>query len=837
MAEKPRVACNPDGIPEELRKLPHWVAFDYTSPRKPGGKHGKVPIEPRTGRKASTTNFATWGTCAQALECAKKSNLGGIGFVFTGSGYVGVDLDNCRDPETGVIDPWALEIIAQCNTYTEVSPSGKGVHCIMRGKLPGPGRKKGNIELYDTGRYFTMTGVRVEGTPAGIADGQAAIDATLLGFQRRTSGGLLEPTLPKAARKATSRAQASDANSPSDTAEPPLTDEDLNTWLEDPEFAALWRGDAAKYPSQSEADLRLCGMIGRKVAHDPGRIDAIFRRSGLFRAKWDERRGEQTYGEKTVCFVVDEAQQAAAEQTKDDPTAQSVWQDFRVARALTDSGNAERLVKRYGKNLRYCAEWGKWLIFKGGRWQIDVPNDVLRASKLIARSIYAEAEYAKTTEARDQILGWAKASEKAERRKAMVSLAQSERDIPVRVRDLDTHPFLLNCKNGTLDLRTGKLSTHQLDHYLTKACTTAYVPSAACDRWKKFLERMLPDDDIRAYLKRFAGYALTGDVGEQIMLFALGSGDNGKSTLANVFQRVMTTDYAIQVPSDFLLSKNQRGHPTDIADLFGVRFACGTETARDQTLDEVLVKQLTGGDPLRARRMREDFWQFDPTHKLFLLTNHMPRIVGREHAIWRRLHRIDFDVRIRPEEKDRNLLFKLMEEREGILAWMAEGARDWHEQGLNPPDGVALRPTAAQAPLAPVEVFASIYVLAQPGVRTGAAELFDAYCAWSKANEQPITSRHEFGALLGRRGHGKKKSVGVMVYVDTALVGEDWGRQGPSPTFTSTEPAREEGNDDRGPYGPRSSLNDVLFTQNGVFEEPVEPPVAADSPADEAWEH
>jgi primase-polymerase (primpol)-like protein len=172
----PSIGLNIDGVPPELRALPHWVAWKLTPPKKPGGKFGKVPIDPKSGKNASTTNATTWGSFDGALARMQQNRLAGIGFVFTDSGYVGVDIDHCRDPESGAISFEATETIKSLDTYAEVSPSGSGVHVFGRGKLPGKGRRKGNVEIYDTGRFFTVTGVPVPGVPPTIFERQVALD-------------------------------------------------------------------------------------------------------------------------------------------------------------------------------------------------------------------------------------------------------------------------------------------------------------------------------------------------------------------------------------------------------------------------------------------------------------------------------------------------------------------------------------------------------------------------------------------------------------------------------------------------------------------------------------
>ncbi|MEQ1735517.1 MAG: phage/plasmid primase, P4 family [Rhodoglobus sp.] len=816
----PRIACNPDGIPEELRKLPQWVAFKYTAPKKPGAKHGKVPIDPRTGKNASTTNFATWGTFAQALERTHKDNLGGVGFVFTDSGYGGVDLDHCRDPETGAIEPWAEKIVEDFATYTEVSPSGTGVHCIVRGTLEGPGRKKGNVEVYSTGRYFTTTGKRVRATPDAIADGQAAL-ARLVASFNRSDASLLDPPVVQAPHVMPAVPRPAPPRGPRPLTGP-FSEADLEEWRKDAEFERLWSGDHSGYPSQSEADLRLTSMIGKRVKYDPALIDTLFRRSGLYRPKWDEIRGGHTYGQKTIQRVVDSATQVIEVLDDDEavmvvpavvPPVASVAatvpaapvppvvrpqppraiapEDHRVARALTDTGNAERLVAKFGERIRHVSDWGKWIGFTGTRWRQDAGSEVLGLTKQVARGLYVEASQIDDPQTRQDITSWAKASEKAERRRAMLTLAPSEKGISIPSKKLDTHTHLFNVANGTLDLETFTLRTPAAADYLTKRCAIKFEPSAQCPLWLTTLERVMPDPEIRDYFQRFAGYCLTGEISEQMMLFLVGNGANGKSTIANVLLKVLSDDYAIQIAPDVLVTKSQRSHPTEIADLFGVRLAFSSETAKGQSLDEALVKQLTGGDPLRARRMREDFWQFDPTHKLVLLTNHVPEIEGQEHAIWRRLHCIPFNVTIQKDEIDPNLVAKLLKEREGILAWAVEGCRAWRARGLDAPAEVQMRPDTTPLKPTPTEEFVTKFVVRQRGTRTAAKVLYDAYMTWCTAQKHGGVSKVDFGTLLGTRGFGSLKSNGLMVYVDTAL-GEQRGAQGVPPAMNGLFPPASE---------------------------------------------
>lgn len=294
--QRPR---NPSRPSLQIAAEPQWVAWRLTPPKKPGAKPGKVPINPHTGRKASTTDPATWGTFEQARARAASDDLAGVGFVFRAEGgLAGVDLDGCRDPATGQLEPWAADIVRRLDSYAEASPTGTGVHILARGSLPPGKRRKGKIEMYDRDRFFTVTGARLPEAPAEIHERGEVLAAL--------HAELLAP--PQPAPKASS-APAAEATAPT---APPLDDDELLTRARaaanGAKFSALWAGDTTGYDSPSEADAALCCLLAFWTAKDAGRMDAIFRSSGLYRAKWDEPRGASTYGAQTIASAIETTQ-------------------------------------------------------------------------------------------------------------------------------------------------------------------------------------------------------------------------------------------------------------------------------------------------------------------------------------------------------------------------------------------------------------------------------------------------------------------------------------------------------------------------------------------------
>lgn len=349
----------------------------------------------------------------------------------------------------------------------------------------------------------------------------------------------------------------------------------------------------------------------------------------------------------------------------------------------TDLANARRLVAAHGDKLRYCHPWGKWLTWDGCRWKLDDDGAVMRLAKSIADQVWSEARQAGENSAMRHAARTA--SDKGAR--AMLSLAAS--DLPVLPAELDANPMLLNFQNGTVDLRTGELRGHRREDSITKLCVVEFDPAAAAPTWERFLQDVFAGaDDVIPFLQRYLGYCATGDVREQILAVFHGGGSNGKSTLLEGVSAALGPDYAAAAPRDLLMAKRGESHPTELADLHGKRFVVAQETENNRTLAEGLVKQLTGGDTIKARRMREDFWQFAPSHKIVLCTNHRPRVRGTDHAIWRRLRLVPFNIRFDGDRKDKTMPAKLAAERQGILAWIVRGAVAWHQHGLSDPPTV-----------------------------------------------------------------------------------------------------------------------------------------------------
>lgn len=353
---------------------------------------------------------------------------------------------------------------------------------------------------------------------------------------------------------------------------------------------------------------------------------------------------------------------------------------------LTDTGNSERLIALSNGELRYVNAWGKWIVYLGGRWAIDSSGAlVTEFAKRVARSLFELVADTDSTQ-RAGLYKFATRSESSGAINAMISLARGNPSVLTDHEDLDAHPELLNVLNATIDLRTGELRPHNPADLLALQVNVEYHRDAACPLWDACLERWQPEPVIRAYLQLEAGAGACGLPTETLSIH-WGSGGNGRSKFWGAVQHVLG-DYATVPHKSLLMANRHDQHETVKADLFRRRLGVFSESKAADTLDDENVKSMTGSDRMRARRMREDTWTFDPTHTLILFTNHKPQIRGSDEAIWRRVRLVPWEVTIPEAERDIALADKLRAESPGILNWIIDGARTFLTQGFDPPDAV-----------------------------------------------------------------------------------------------------------------------------------------------------
>lgn len=430
---------------------------------------------------------------------------------------------------------------------------------------------------------------------------------------------------------------------------------------------------------------------------------------------------------------------------------------------LTDLGNAERLAGRHGRDIRHVHPWRKWLVWDGRRWSIDNTAAISRLGKETIGSMYAQAAALDDAAERSALAMWAVQSEDRRQFKAMIEMAAAEPGIPVLPSQLDRNPWVLNCLNGTLDLRSGILGPHLREELITQLAPVEFDPSAVCPQWESTLNLIFQNNRaLIRYWQMVCGVALTGVVSEQYLPILYGKGSNGKSTVVNVLMGMLGPDYAMKAPPDLLLMRRQESHPTERASLYGKRLVVAIETGESRRLNEELVKELTGSDPITARRMREDFWTFDPTHKVWLATNHRPTIQGTDHGIWRRLQLVPFTTTIPDDQAIKDMPARLAAEYPGILAWCVRGCLEWRKEGrLTAPEEVSQATNEYRRDEDILGAFLEEHCLINPPLRVKASALYERYKAWAERSGEDVASQKRFGNAMTERGFGRLTNNGT----------------------------------------------------------------------------
>lgn len=424
---------------------------------------------------------------------------------------------------------------------------------------------------------------------------------------------------------------------------------------------------------------------------------------------------------------------------------------------LTDVGNAERLVRMYGDQMRYCHPQRRWYVYVNGQWRPDVEGLATRHAKYTVKSIYAKAAQTVDSAESAALAKHAANSERAPRIRDMLSLAASEPGIPVQPHELDADPWLFNVENGTVDLRTGLLRPHDPADLITKMAPVQYDLNAAAPVWAAFIERVMAGDrELIEFVQRAVGYSLTGLTDEQVFFFLHGPGSNGKTKLLEALSHLWGGYASSADFSTFLMRRND-GPRNDIARLHGARFVTAIEAGEGRKLDEAVVKQLTGGDTISARFLHQEAFEFRPSFKIWLASNHKPHIHGNDNGMWRRVRLIPFTVTIPEAERDLRLAEKLRAELPGILAWAVVGCRDWQRKGLGEAAPVSAATAEYREEMDRLGVFIAEKCEEDAAARVAMPELYKAYVGWATESGEEVLSKSKLGAKLTDRGFGSER--------------------------------------------------------------------------------
>src|SRR5215472_1134863 len=412
---------------------------------------------------------------------------------------------------------------------------------------------------------------------------------------------------------------------------------------------------------------------------------------------------------------------------------------------FSEESLALRFAGAHADKLRYVAEWGKWFRWTGNRWEEEKTRYVFD----LARSICRDAASACNKKREAKTLASAKT------RAAIVSLVSEDRRIAATIDQWDTDLWLLNTPGGVVDLRTGTLRPHRPEDYMSKI--TAVAPGGDCPQFMGFLDTITAGDKaFQKYLQRMLGYTLTGSMEEEEFYFLYGLGRNGKSTLMNTVAAIMG-DYCKTASMEmFTVSMHER-HPTELAALRGARLVVARETEENRAWAQVLINQITGGDPITARFMRQDGFTYQPQFKLIFLGNHKPRLRAVNVAIRRRLRLLPFTITIPEDQVDKKLAGKLKKEGPGILAWMIAGCLAWQKEGLMKPPNVAEATDQYLEAEDTLSAWIEDCCEQNPGSHTGTTELYQSWKVWAAHRNLYDGGEQWFAGKLTDAGFGGER--------------------------------------------------------------------------------
>ncbi len=749
-------------IPAELKALPQWILWKF---EMRNGKQTKVPCQV-TGEMAQANNRRTWSTFATAVKFYLEGDYDGIGFVFSRQdSYIGIDIDKCV--VDGKTNAFATEIIDTLDSYTEFSPSQKGIHIIIKGGLPqsvlGTGRKntKHGLEIYSYGRFFTFTGNRENSNDVyDRTDELAEVFEQYFDdsdIQGRVNLAEFEKDEIKISNEALWERMFRSKNGD--------------------EIRSMYNGNLIN-DDHSATDLALCNHLAFWTGKSATRMDAMFRETSLIRDKWDVIHfsdTNETYGERTIGVAISSTSTTILDNKQQfeefsfdfihEDVAEVVEDKPKRKFKLTEMGNAERIAYEYGHVIKYINDIG-WFIWDGKRWKVDTKKEIERITAKVLRSLSKSEDEAESK--------WSRMCERRNIR--MNSIKDLMPLVPGERGDFDRHKFLFNVENGIVDLKTGKLLQHDRELGLTKITNIAFDENAKCPEWLKFLDQIfLGDQALVEYMQRLIGYSLTGDISEQIMMFLVGGGSNGKSTFINTIKDLMG-DYGKQAKSDTFIKKKESGANNDIARLVGSRFVSAIESEEGEKLADSFVKQITGGEPVLARFLRQEFFEFIPEFKVFFTTNHKPIIGGLDEGIWRRVKLIPFNLSLPAHKRDKRLPEKLSLEMPGILNWAIEGCMKWQRDGLKEPKVVAEATGKYKDDmdiLAPfLDEICYVDERENESIMIEAKELYNTYERWCFNSGERSLGNRSFYRMLETKGFGKTKGTGNKTFLTGITLNE-----------------------------------------------------------------
>ena len=445
----------------------------------------------------------------------------------------------------------------------------------------------------------------------------------------------------------------------------------------------------------------------------------------------------------------------------------------------TDMGNAERLINGCGDMIRYSDIQG-WYTWTGKIWKHDDLGVRRFYRKYVVQGIKSELNLALQLGEADAVKAlksWARRSENSSVMNSSIAMATSDERVFVSSDEVDMDRDLFCCENGMVDLRTGEISEHSSSKMITRRTSVSYTPEADCPLWLKFLNDIFcGDQELINYIQAAIGYSMTGYTTEQCFFIMYGNGRNGKSVFMNIINLILGT-YAMETPAETLMrSRIGSDRPTnDIARLKGARLVSVNETEEGQMLAESKIKALTGDDTIIARFLHKEFFEFKPQFKIWMRTNHKPRIRGMDKGIWRRVHLIPFAMQLKEEDVDKQLQVKLEAEINGIMKWCVDGALIWKNCGLEQPEIVKVATNKYKESQDLIGMFLADRCTVSPDKKTGiitVKELYNEYSEWCEEAGERVQAKRNFNFKLVERGFTKRRGIGNRLVWDGIKIGK-----------------------------------------------------------------
>lgn len=744
-------------IPAELKQLKRWGVYKkiWKPERK---KFTKIPINPMTGNGGKTNDESTWTDFKTALAAVSRLNLDGLAFYFKPP-YIGIDVDNVADDieefTHGDTDNIVSDFMKHTNSYSEISLSGKGLHIIVKGTINGEKRRHKNCEMYEDGRFFAMTG-NFFGNPDNNLIREVNVDYLYKKYIEPESKvvDLFHPSTVKANDLATNDIIKAAATSRSGE-----------------RFQRLYRGEwEGLYSSQSEADMSFANDLAFWTAKDFGKMDEIFRSSGLMRDKYDEKHGKATYGVGLLNKAIADTSRTyqPKEQQKDDfyLSIPGVNQSRHKKRdkfySYDDTGNAERFYDKFYKISKYDTINRRFMYFDGQVWNEDKKYTVAKLFNRIVEElpkeplhiVPGEEDEKAAKEARGKFI-------KRSRQNAGKTSALNEikKLIPVTPDEFDTELNTVNTPSGYVDLSNGELHETTYKDMFTKITAAEYSPTAEAPRWQEFLQQIFQaDETLIKFVQKLFGYTLTGTMSEQNFIILHGKGGNtnganGKSVFVETLREILNS-YAVTINPEILLVNKFGGTDSttmsELSLMKGARMIATSETESDVRLSEALIKRMTGGEAITAKKLYAEPFTFMPTGTVWMSTNNKPIVRGTDHGIWRRLIFIPFLAQIPENQKDIHLKDKLMREKSGILNWAVDGALMWQREGLKPPAIVQAENNEYREEMDTVGQFLSEVADFGGSYRSSFTDIAETWDTWEKIHGSGM-SKNKLNRELGNR--------------------------------------------------------------------------------------